>query len=385
MERKILEQFEGYNDIIKDMEVCSKYGRDYSADPDSVEDYINLLHPPKIKIRIADIVEETSSTKTLRLVSQDHYLPPFQAGQYVALFLEIGGIRTSRPYSISSPPNQRGYYEITVRRVENGLVSNYLLDELKIGDSLESSGPTGNLYHNPLFHYRCMVCLAGGSGITPFMSMIREIIETGIDRTIYLFYGNERIDDVIFHDKLLSISNRFENIHYLPVIEKPPDGYKGHRGFITGNLIKEMLNELSDKTFYICGPQGMYDFCIPELEKLNIPRRKIRKEVSGTPINICQYPGWPEDVKGDDLFMVKVNGQESYKAKAGEALMVSLERNGVLIPSVCRSGECSICRVKILSGKVFMPSGVPIRKSDRQFGYIHSCVSYPITDMEILI
>jgi len=385
MTKNVIEEFDGYNHIIQDIEVCRKYGVDYTLDKDSVDQYINRLHPPQLRHRVSDILEETPSAKTLRLVSHDHYLPPFQAGQYIGLVLEIGAIRTSRPYSISSPPNQTGYYDITVRRIEGGLVSSYLLDEVKSGDMLESSGPAGNFYYNPLFHSRTMVCLAGGSGITPFMSMIREVVECGLDRTIYLFYGNKALDDAIFHDALHAISERFENVHYLPVIENPPDRYQGHCGLMTGNLIAETLGDLGDKTFYLCGPQEMYDFCIPELEKLGIPARRIRKEVYGAPVSICDYPGWPQEAKAGDIFTVEVHGGGTLKAQAGEPLLVALERNGIVVPSLCRSGECSMCRVKILSGKVFQPAGALLRRSDRQFGYVHSCVSYPLEDLKVLI
>ena len=73
------------------------------------------------------------------------------------------------------------------------------------------------------------------------------------------------------------------------------------------------------------------------------------------------------------------------EARAGESLLVSLEKGGLVVPSLCRSGECSMCRLKILSGKVFQPPGVPVRKSDRQFGYVHACAAYPLSDLEILI
>ena len=265
------------------------------------------------------------------------------------------------------------------------MVSRYLLDEVKRGDVLESSGPAGNFYHNPLFHSKTMVCLAGGSGITPFMSMIREVVECGLDRTMYLFYGSEGLDDAIFHDELHGISERFENIHYVPVIENPPDGYQGHAGLITGNLIAETLGDLKDKTFYLCGPQEMYDFCIPEVEKLGIPARSIRKEVYGAPVTICDHPGWPKGVNSDDVFTVNLHGGGTLEARAGEPLIVTLEKSGMVVPSLCRSGECSMCRVKILSGKVFQPAGALLRRSDRQFGYVHSCVSYPLEDLEVLI
>jgi ferredoxin-NADP reductase/ferredoxin len=385
MKKPVFKEFDGYNGIVEEIESSRKYGTDYAVYRDSVDKQINLLHPTRMKLRVSDIIDETSSTKTLRLVSQDGYLPPFLAGQYIALFLELNGIRTSRPYSISSPPNQTGFYEITIRRVEDGLVSNYLLDEVKKGDELESSGPAGQFYHNPLFHNRTMVCIAGGSGITPFRSMVREIVECGLERAVYVFYGNKNLNEAIFHDELRTCSGRFENIHYLPVIENPPDRYEGLSGLITGDLIREAIGDLTGKTFYLCGPQGMYDFCVPELERLGIPKRKIRKEVYGAPANICDYPGWPEEIKTDDVFSVKVDGGPTIEARAGEPLMGTLEKKGVLIPSICRSGECSMCRVKILSGRVFQPAGVPVRKSDVQFGYVHSCVSFPVEDLEILL
>jgi len=385
MNMNVFQEFDGYNDIVQEIEVSRRYGIHYTADTHAADQYINLLHPPRLLLRVLDIIEETVSTRTLRLVSEDRYLPPFLAGQYITLFLEIGSIRTGRPYSISSPPNQTGYYDITIRRVEGGLVSNHLLDEVKKGDILESSGPAGHFYHNPLFHDGTMVCLAGGSGITPFMSMIREAVECGLERNIYLFYGSKDLDDAVFHNVLRTISERFESIHYLPVIENPPDGYAGHTGLMTGDLVKKCVGDPEGKTFYLCGPQAMYDYCIPELENLGIPGKKIRKEVYGAPLNICDYPGWPEDVKAGDTFTVNVNDDKTLKAKAGVSLITSLEKHGVAVPSLCRSGECSMCRVKVLSGKVFQPAGVPVRKSDRQFGYVHACVSYPLEDLEILI
>jgi ferredoxin len=130
---------------------------------------------------------------------------------------------------------------------------------------------------------------------------------------------------------------------------------------------------------------GLYNFCTPELQALGIPNRRIRKEVYGAPLNICDSPGWPEGVKADDLFKVKIKGGKTLEAQADQPLIVALEKNGIAIPTLCRSGECSMCRVKILSGKVFQPAGVLLRKSDRQFGYVHSCVSYPLEDLEILI
>ena len=385
MRKGIWQEFDGYQDIVDEIKVSRKLGGTVSAAVTAAEEYIRQLHPGRLELCVADIIEETSSTKTLRLISKNNYLPPFLAGQYIALFLQVGGIRTSRPYSISSQPNQVGYYDITIRRIENGLVSNFLLDGVNRGDTLISSGPAGNFYFNPLIHKKTSVCIAGGSGITPFMSMIREIVECGLDRMVYLFYGSRTSEDVIFGDEITRLADKFENIRFIPVIEKPAAGFGGACGFITRDVLREVLEDIEDKSFFICGPQGLYDFCLPQVEELGVPRRKIKQEMYGAPPNIWQYPGWPGEIEPDDTFSVAVKNGNRIKAKAGETLLSALEKNEILVPSLCRSGECSMCRLKILSGKVYQPAGVPVRKSDRQFGYVHSCMAFPISDLEILI
>ena len=127
------------------------------------------------------------------------------------------------------------------------------------------------------------------------------------------------------------------------------EGYKGRSGLITADLIGETIGDMTEKTFYLCGPQGMYDFCLPELERLGVAKRKIRKEVYGAPGNIWDYPGWPEEVKADQVFTIRVDGGVTTEARAGEPLILALEKAGILIPSSCRSGECSMFRIKIVS------------------------------------
>ncbi len=385
MNEKILKQLEGYETVKADMETAEKYGADFNSEKGKVLEYIHRLHPATMRLKVSRIIQETPSAKTFRLVSQDGYLPPFQAGQYISIIFDISEIRTSRPFSISSSPTQTGYYDITVRRVENGLVSNYLLDTVKNGDTFESSGPCGTFVFNPIIHDSTMVCIAGGSGITPFMSMIREITDCGLDRTVYLFYGNRELKDIIFHEELTRISNDFLNIFYIPVIENVSKDFTGACGLITSQLLNDTLKKHSNKSFFLCGPQGMYDFCLPQLDHLGIPKRKIRQEVYGPSVDIFDYPGWPKEIKKKDTFKISVKGRSAIKAAAGDSLLSSLEKNKILVPSICRSGGCSMCRVKVLSGKVFQPAGVPVRASDKQFGYVHSCMSFPVEDLEILV
>lgn len=385
MRQEIITQIDGYDDVIREIDATRKYGNDFSTERGAVQAVVERLHPASIALVVNKIIDETESTRTLRLVARDGYLPPFQAGQYIALFVTVGNITTSRPYSISSPPNQTAFYDITVRRVPRGLVSNYLIDDVRVGDALTSSGPEGSFHINPIIHDRRMVGIAGGSGITPFISMIREITERGLDREVILLYGNKSLDDVIFHDELLALAADYRQLRYVPVLEAPPENFNGRAGFITGDLIKEVAGDVAGTSFFLCGPQAMYDFCLSEIGKLDVPRRKIRQEIYGEPKNIWEYPGWPQGVARDQSFTVNVQGRGSFEAPAGESILTALEKNGIVVPTLCRSGECSLCRIKVLAGQVFQPAGVPVRISDSQFGYTHSCVSYAVSDIDIML
>lgn len=382
--KEILQQVTGYDEILRDNTILEKYGFDYQARKGEVQNIIDTLHPQRLDLTVSEITRETASAKSMKLVSQNGALPPFQAGQYINVFVETGGVRTSRSYSIASSPTQTGYYEITVRKVEDGFVSNYLLDELKPGDPLKSSSPTGNFHYNPLLHGDKLAFIAGGSGITPFMSMIRELADKNLSRRIHLFYGSRIEDDVIYRREIDHIAATHENFTCDMVVSEPSPAFSGLKGFINAALIRERLDGL-DWTFFVCGPEDMYQFCLPELEKLSVPARKTRVEVMGSPKQIASYPGWPHNVKAGDVFQVAIKGKKSIRAAASEPLMISLEKAGVVIPALCRSGECSLCRTKLLSGKVYQPNGVKLRKSDRTFGYIHPCMAYPITDIEILL
>jgi len=389
MRPDILTRIEGYDRIVRERELCRKYGTDFSVERGAVEEYVRRLHPERLCLTVADVIAETPSAKTFRLVSPDGPLPPFQAGQYISVSCDIGGVRTGRPYSLSSPPGHRGYYDITVKAVEDGFVSTFLLNSIRRGDALETSGPAGHFHHHPILHDRELVLLAGGSGITPFLSMIREALEGGLDRTFWLFHGDRTTGEAIFREELLRLAARFPNLRYIPVIENPGPGCSDACGYITANLIRREVGDTAGKTFFLCGPGEMYRFCIPELLSLEVPAGKIRREVFGPPRSISRAPGWPGGVREKDVFAVAVRAAGGavtrIPAAAGEPLLAALERSGIVVPSLCRSGECSRCRLKLLSGRVYQPEGVLVRRSDRQHGYIHSCAAYPLEDLEILL
>ena len=106
----------------------------------------DAIHRPILKLKVNEVIDTNKNAKIIRFVSEDGYLPPFEAGQYINVFTVIDGVRTSRPYSISSSPRQRAYYEITVAKVKEGFVSDYFIDKVKQGDTFEANGPNGTLH-----------------------------------------------------------------------------------------------------------------------------------------------------------------------------------------------------------------------------------------------
>ena len=383
--KEYLKKIEGIDESLAEIEVNRKYGIDYRLEKGRTREIIARLHPEKLNLIVSEVTRETAGAKTFRLVSENGYLPPFEAGQYINLFVEIDGVRTSRPYSICSSPRQRAYYDIAVARIATGFVSDFFLDTVKAGDRFEAHGPAGNFHYNRVFHGKKQVFLAGGSGITPFMSMISEALNSGMDRQMHLIYGSRTPEAALFNKELADFAEKHDNFTFTLVVSEPDSCFDGHTGFIDAECIKDITGEISGHMFYICGPEVMYDFCRAELEKLNVPARRIRREMFGPRQDIRHEPGWPDALTGDETFTVTVRGKKKIEALSGEPLLVALERAGFRVPVSCRSGECSLCRVKLVSGKVFQARGVLLRYADEKYGYIHSCKSYPISDMEIML
>jgi ferredoxin-NADP reductase len=342
------------------------------------------IHPRRLKLKVKEIIRETGSAKTFRLESKDGKLPWFRAGQYINLFVEIGGVKTSRPYSISSAPG-KSYYDITVRRVEGGFVSSYLLDKVMVGDSFESTGPNGYFYYESLVDSSDLVFLAGGSGAAPFMSIIREAVEKKSKLNIHLIYGSRKPDDIIFDKELKSLTSKHKNIKVDYVISEPPAGWKGISGFLDDKVISSLEGSLKGKTVFTCGPALMYELCGAALVKLGVPARRSKQEAYGPPQDITEDPAWPGIAASQEFVVTEVRSGKKVKARAGEPLMNSLERSGIVVPAVCRSGECTACRTRLVSGKVFTPARVHHRQADKKSGYIHPCMSYPLDDLTIRV
>jgi len=355
------------------------------------------LHPESQHLAIAEIRDETKTARTFRLVADPdagtRELAYFRAGQYLSLKVDVNGSRITRPYSISSAPFEAlgpdGFYEITIKRDENGFLTPHVWDHWRVGTTVQSSEPCGFFYHEPLRDVAKIVGLAGGSGITPFRSMAREIAYGELDAELLLLYGSSDEDDIVFYGELGELERKAPDkirvVHVLSCVEVSLEGCE--QGFITAATI-EKYADVEDSSFFVCGPQAMYEFVAGELATLNLPKKRVRWEVFGEVKDVTQSPGFPREVAGETFRLKVTIGSVTTEipARATETVLVAMERANLAPPSQCRSGECGFCRSRLVSGEVYVrPESDGRRSADKQFGTIHPCSSYPITDLEVSV
>ncbi|MFQ6326883.1 2Fe-2S iron-sulfur cluster-binding protein [Nocardia sp. CWNU-33] len=376
MKHPLADRFDGAATILAEIDARVPDDRQHAADTRKV---VDTYHPKRLHLAVTEIIDETATSKTFRLANPDGTsLPPFLAGQYVNVFIDD----TSRPFALSSSPARLDHYDLTVRRVPNGRISNLLIDTVRVGEILTTTGPMGTFHHNPLFHGDEVLFLAGGSGVTPAMSMIREIADRRSGRRFHLIYGSRSDDDIVFRDELDSLSTEHPGIRVDHVIGWPTKGWSGPTGMLTAETITALAGSLNSRMTYVCGPQALYPYALSQLTVLGQPRRRIRFEANGAPANPVAQPHWPSGVDPNEQITVTA-GATSFRTPRKRPLLDALEDNGIRPEVGCRSGECSLCRVRIIKGDVHHAEEAKLRLSDEKSGYTHSCVAYPLTDVEI--
>lgn len=362
---------------------------------DPINDLARSLHPERQFLIIDEIRDETKSTKTFRLTpdpdSSTEELAYFRAGQYISLKVEVNGVNITRPYSISSSPDDalRGFYDITIRQEDNGFLTNHIWENWKIGTKIESSGPEGYFYYEPLRDLKNIVGVAGGSGITPFRSLIKHIIEKKLNINVTLLYGSSDEDDIIFYQGFKEfekvLPNHIKVVHILSCESVSLEGCE--QGLITTDIIEKYC-DVKNSTFFICGPQVMYNFIEKELIKFDISNKRIRREAFGEIKDIANFPDFPQELV-ESIFKIRVQIGSIIKeipAISTESILVALERANLTPPSKCRSGECGFCRSYLISGNIYVsPISDWRREGDKKYNFFHPCASYPISNLEIKV
>lgn len=355
-----------------------------------VNELAKRLHPDRQYMKIAAVTQLAEDTKCFRLVPDpergSRECALFSAGQYLNVFLDIQGMKVNRAYSISSSPKNtlEGFYELTVKSVEGGLVSAYILDNWKEGDPVEVSGPSGFFTYSPIRDSKTVVGIAGGSGITPFLSMAQAIADGDEDFSLTLLYGSRKADMILYKeafDRLEKISDKIKVVHILSDEEK--EGYE--HGFVTETIIRKYAPADEPYSVFLCGPQAMYRFADKELAAMGLERKYIRHELFGEIHDPASQKGYPGCSQSTVKITVSIRDTtRTVTGNASDSILQTLEKNGISVPTRCRSGECGFCHSRLSSGEVYVPKTVDGRRlADFKFGYIHPCVAFPLSDLEI--
>jgi ferredoxin-NADP reductase len=383
----------GASRVTKARRELIEHGNPNNIYKDHIREVAQEVHPSLTKVKVTKVEDVSPTARKFTFEAQDGYvLPPFQAGQYCSLDLNINGTVTTRPYSISSAPYQaregeHPFFELTIRngRPGQGFASSWLYANVKTGDTFDAHLPFGQFYYEPLRDAKQIVALAGGSGITPFFSMAQEIAHGTLDADLTILYGSQNTKDIILVKQLTAVEKACPRVRFVNVISNEPD-YEGEKGFINADLIQK-YSEGKDCTYFVCGPLPMYNFVAGELKKLNIPERRIRFEVFGAPRDITKAEGYAGNAEATyKLTVVRGLEETVIDAKASEPFAVAMERAGIPNNTRCRSGACGYCRCQLLDGQVFVPStGDGRRYADKKFGYVHACSTWPLSDCKIKV
>ncbi len=374
MEKEQKKLFEKFNDLSLGRRDITKHSsKDLPKYNYPVNNLVSAFHPSKMEVVVTKIVEENENTKSFWLKREDsEYLPPFKAGSYITLEVHTNGRIYKRPYTISSDTNSLKEYRITIQEEKNGIVSHYMCHECKENDKLTIYGPFGHFHYSLIRDSSDIICLAGGSGITGVRSMIVDLLRTKKVSSIELIYGTKTVNDILWKPEFDELAKKNKNfkVTYLLSEEKRED-YP--YGFINEDLLRNLNPE--GKTFFVSGPVAMYQALNDVFVKMDIPNKFIRHEEFRESLET-------EDVETYELTIHQKGNVTVIPCKSNQTLVQSMEEGRFSAPVHCTVGICGYCRSKLISGTVKTDTSA-LRKKDVDLKYIHPCVTYPLSDIEI--
>ena len=336
-------------------------------------------------LKVKEIVKETNDTVSVSFqVPEDlKEAYAFTPGQYLTLKLTINNEEQRRSYSICSSSAED--ITVAVKRVENGLVSSYLNEVLKENDEMEVMTPEGNFtLETDQAKKRKFVGFAAGSGITPIMSMIKQLSMDEKETVFTLFYSNKMESDVIFKNQLDQLAGDNLKINYIytrqklnnPLLEGRIDKSKATE------LIKADLSCLNADAFYLCGPEEMIFNVKSALEEFGVLNTKIKFELFTTPVLMAEKPKQQEadeNFDGEALVTVIYDDEETdfNLNKDGDTILDAAMDNDVDVPFSCKGAVCCTCKAKVTEGKVTMDANYALSDQEVEDGYVLACQSHP--------
>lgn len=341
----------------------------------------DLLHPTRMSVR--DVISETSDAIRIVLARPDGKPITFTPGMFFTVLVNIGGQEHRRAYSIASPVQQPDQVEIVVKRIADGLVSGWLKENLRAGDSLEVLGPSGTFTLIPnAERIRHLLMVGGGSGITPLMSILQSVLIGEPGSRVVLLYGNRALEDIIFKntiDHLVKSHGDRLTVRY--VLESPKKNWKGGRGRLDRQTFSRELDSVLETMpiesieLYQCGPELMMAGVQEEMLSRGLPLERLHKEQfspAAKNVESTSYSVQLFDLRHNDRIWKGT-------VQPGETLLEAGLAVGAPMTFSCTLGGCGRCRVKLLDGQVEMPEPNCLLPSERESRYALSCISRPLT------
>lgn len=350
---------------------------------------------------VADIVRETSDCISIGFEVPEERRADFAFlhGQYLTLKVMVDGTELRRSYSICSSPLKPEKVRIAVKKVAGGRVSSQLVDRLKVGDELEVMTPMGN-FTTPLdaAQERHFVAFAGGSGITPMLSILQAVLASEPKSRFTLCYANSDAERIIFKAQLDELAAAWpQRFQLVTIVDGPKKGgvfglFKSKPAgdpLLTGIMTREKVAALLDRyvpdakaaEYFICGPLPMMDNVATELEHRGVDKARVHLELFTSPVTDAPPRPVEKTKAGDAVAEVSVTldgvTKELRIPFKGPHILDAASDAGMDVPYSCKGGVCSTCRAKVLEGQVEMDMNYALTDGEVAQGYVLTCQSHP--------
>jgi 3-ketosteroid 9alpha-monooxygenase subunit B len=332
-----------------------------------------------ITVTVAKVIDETDDARSFVLSVPDDQKCRFayKPGQFVTVRIpsEMNDV-VARCYSLSSSPHTDGDIKFTVKRTLGGYASNWLCDNIYGGEAMEVLPPAGRFVPADLDHD--MILFAGGSGITPIMSIVKSVLVAGSGKMVLVF-ANRSSQSVIFARELQFLAEdnpeRLVVVHLLEEVQGRTDARQ----------MATLVEPYRGYTAYVCGPKPFMEMVQDALKKLAFDPSSVRVEafvsLSGNPFAPDGVPSESADDVGVSRLVVALDGEEHELEWPRSRTLVELMLDkGLDVPYSCREGECGSCACSLVRGKVEMDRAPALDADDIADGYILGCRARPVTD-----
>ena len=335
-----------------------------------------------LQLKIKKITNETSSSKSFFIEEINNKQIEYKAGQFLTLLVNLHGKEVRRSYSISSTPGVDEVIYFTIKRIENGELSRYLFDDLKVGDMLTSLPPSGRFtIDRP--ESKLAVFISAGSGITPVFSLVKHLLYQFADTDILLIYQNHDEKESIFRQELLLLQQKFKERFTVKEIFSQPLDHSRPSQRLNNNLLERILLQTitaSSVHFYLCGPEAFMRMAQFTLKVMHYGQEIIKRENF---FATAPPPPFMTDTTPRNVIINYHNKKYNLEVAYPHNILEVALKNKIHLPYSCRGGRCSTCTSRCTSGSVKMTINDVLTPKDLQNGLILTCVSYPETDVEL--